>query len=347
VPGPACTGRGGTEPTVTDANLILGRLSPRGLLDGDMPLDMEAARDAVGRIARRVGLSIQDTALGIVSIANAMMVGAMRTVSIQRGYDPRAFTLVPFGGAGPLHALALAEETGVRQVLVQPQPGIASALGLLVTDVRHDFSSTRVQPLAKVDPVELERSFADLERLGRAALEREAIAPPDQSCVRSIEMRYVGQSYQLVVPIQGQTVSPATIADLERAFHRMHEDAYGYAEPGEPMEVVNHRVTALGRIAKPQQLTGWGARDEHVGAGSRPVCFERLGFVDTAVHWRRALRVGERVPGPAVIEEHDSTTLVHPGWTALVTPSFDLMVTRSTPDSAQGDVAGAVLTGSR
>jgi N-methylhydantoinase A len=329
-PGPACYGRGGRDPTVTDANLVLGRISPHGLLAGDLPLDVEAATDAIAGIGGPLGLSVADTALGIIEIANAAMVGAMRTVSVQRGYDPRDFLLVAFGGAGPLHALALAEEMGMSTVLIQPQPGIASALGLLVTDVRHEFSATRVQAFSDVRPHELRERFADLESRGAAALEREGTPLEDRLYARSIEMRYRGQSYQLVVSLPGESIGEATLPDAAEEFHRLHELVYGYAEPAEPTELVNLRLAAIGRIEKPERLSSWSATalPAHDQAESRPVYFRSRGHIETPIYARGALAPGRQVAGPAIIEERDSTTLVHPGWVATIGESFDLLVTR-------------------
>jgi N-methylhydantoinase A len=340
IPGPACVAQGGVEPTVTDANLVLGRLSPDGLLGGDLPVDIDAATAAIRGVAEATGLSITEAALGIVAIANAAMVGAMRTVSIQRGYDPRAFTLVPFGGSGPLHALALAQDMGIERVLVQPQPGIASALGLLVTDVRHEFSTTLVQPLDLIHPVALRASFEALEARGHAALEREGIHPLRRSMERSVEMRYLGQSYQLVVRVPSGSLGRGELDQLATEFHRQHERAYGYAEPGEPMELVNYRVTAVGEIAKPERIGRWevGGRPRHEPS-TRPVCFDRSGYVDTSVLWRRSLTVDSVVTGPAVIEELDSTTLVHPGWLARVTESWDLLLTHTADTDPERGIA--------
>jgi N-methylhydantoinase A len=331
-PGPACYGRGGTEPTVTDANLVLGRLSPHGLLAGDLPLDVGAANDAIARVADRIGLSVSDTALGIVEIANVAMVGAMRTVSVQRGYDPRDFVLVAFGGAGPSHALALADEMGMSRVLIQPQPGIASALGLLVTDVRHEFSATRVQVLAQVRVDDLRASFAALEERGRSSLEREGVPDDARAYLRSIEMRYVGQSYQLVVPLEDGPLDEASLGRAVEEFHRLHELVYGYAESSEPTELVNLRVAAVGRIDKPQRLSAWPTSRRHADHASderRQVCFREHGYVDAPIYRRTELPPGWQARGPAVIEERDSTTLVHPGWTAFVTGSYDLLLSRA------------------
>jgi N-methylhydantoinase A len=331
VPGPAAFGRGGHEPTVTDANLVLGRLSPEGLLSGDLRLDLGAAEAAVASVGGRIGLGLAETALGIVAIADAAMVGAMRTVSIQRGYDPRDFTLVAFGGAGPLHALSLAEEMGIPRILIQPGPGIASALGLLVTDIRHDFSVTDVRPLGGIDPAALESTFAALERRGRLALDREGVPDDRRSMQRSIDVRYLGQSYQLVVPIVAPDVDAAVLGDAASDFHRLHERVYGYAEPAEPLELVNVRVSALGAVDKPEAMREWpstrGAQAEV--RRTRPVCFDVSGYVETAVLWRPSLTTGAEIHGPAVIEEHDSTTVVRPGWSATVSPTLDLSITRT------------------
>jgi N-methylhydantoinase A len=334
-PGPACYGFGGREATVTDANLILGRLdAARPLADG-VRLDLAAATAAIDRLADQIGMSTMDVALGIVEIADAAMLRAMRTVSVQRGYDPRDFVLAAFGGAGPLHAVALAAEMGVTTVVVQPQPGIASALGLLVTDLRHEFSTTWIIPTERADQAELAALFAHLEEQALAAFRGEAFAPTAIDVRRFLDMRYDGQSYQLVVPVEtadGSLDLPAAIA----AFHATHERTYGYAEPREPTVIVNVRLTATGTIDKPAGLSRWPGDPNRLDGGepvSRPVTFRGPGTVDTPVFYRPALAPGWTATGPAVIEEDDSATLVHPGWRATVGADFNLLVTAAGPGS--------------
>ncbi|MBV9169045.1 MAG: hydantoinase/oxoprolinase family protein, partial [Chloroflexi bacterium] len=267
---------------------------------------------------------------GIVEIANAAMVRAIRIVSVQRGYDPREFALVAFGGAGPLHALALAEEMGVPRVVVQPRPGLASALGLLVTDLKHDYATTWIEATARVDPERLERLFAELEHQGRTMLQREGVASAQASFGRRLEMRYLGQSYQLTIPVPGP-FGPTELADAVERFHAAHEAAYGYAEPAEPTEVVNVRVSAVGRIDKPRLGPAGVQRRAGQPDGRqepRPVFFRSLGFVTTDILDRRLLAPEQAFDGPAVVEEHDSTTLVQPGWRGRVDPVGNLLIER-------------------
>jgi N-methylhydantoinase A len=325
-PGPACYGFGGREPTITDANLVLGRLDPDYFLGGELRLDVDAAHRAVGHVAAQLGATVVETALGIVDIANAAMVRAMRIVSVQRGYDPRTFTLVAFGGAGPVHAAALAEHMHIPRVLVQPRPGVASALGLLVTDVRHELSQTRIEALDAVDPAELEAAFAELERRAARALDADGIEAGARAFGRRVEMRYVGQSYQLAVPLERDWLRDGRLDELERRFHATHEAAYGYSEPSERTELVTLRLTAVGTVAKPE-LSARGP----VGvepAARRRVCFGGRDYVDATVLERARLGPGAELAGPAIVEERDSTTVVPPGWVVTVDGSGNLILER-------------------
>jgi N-methylhydantoinase A len=273
---------------------------------------------------------VLDVALGIVEIADAAMLRAMRSVSVQRGYDPRDFALAAFGGAGPLHAVALAAEMGVRTVVVQPQPGIASALGLLVTDLKHEFSSTWITPTEGIDQKELGALFGHLEEQAMEAFRGEAVAPTAVSLRRLLDMRYDGQSYQLVVPVERTDDGTFDLPGAIAAFHATHERTYGYAEPQEPTVIVNVRLTATGTIDKPAGLSRWPASSAPADRAEpefRPVTFRGLGTVDTPVYYRPALALGWTAAGPAVIEEDDSATLVHPGWRATVGSDFNLLIT--------------------
>ena len=330
-PGPACYGAGGVEPTVTDANLLLGRLNPAHFLGGEIALDVELARRAIGeRCAAPLGLGEVEAAHAIVEIANAAMVNAIRLVTVQRGHDPRDFTLVTFGGAGPAHACRLAAETGARRVLVPPSPGTFSALGLLVTDLKHDHAATLIRRLDELDPALVETTFADLEARGRAALERDAVAPADMAFPRHADLRYVGQGYELTLPLEsplrvgeGQVegvprADQHALADLLARFHKEHDRAYGHSAPGEPVELVSLRSTALGRIAKPR-LPELPASAQAAPTTHRPVYFaESGGFVDCPIYLRRQLGGGALLEGPAVVEEPDATTVLQPGFRARV-----------------------------
>ncbi len=330
VPGPACYGRGGTAPTVTDANLVLGRLDPAFFLGGELALDAEAARRAVAdRCARPLGLDPVKAAAGIVEIANAHMIGAVRLVSVQRGYDPRQFALVAFGGAGPLHANALARELGIPVVLVPPSPGIATAVGMLMTDVKHEFVATRRHALAGLAPADLDAFFTEFAREGPTVLAREGVAPADRRMARVVDLRYHGQSHELSVPLPAGPLTPADVERARDAFHAAHERAYGYAAREDTVELVNVRLTAIGVSPKPRRPALPKATDDLASAtkGHRPVWFaEADGFARCAVLDRARLACGHVVAGPAAIEEMDATTLVHPGWRADVDEHGNLLL---------------------
>jgi len=321
-PGPACYGRQDERATITDANLILGRLNPDYFLGGEMTLDLAAAQRAVGRLAARLGMDVLATAAGIIQIADAAMSQALRVVSVQRGYDPRDFHLIAFGGAGPLHAVSLAMETAIPSVIVPPRPGLASAFGLLVADMRHDFARTLVQRLDRCDPQVLEAVFVAMGESAAKVLADEGVADADAAYERAVDVRYVGQSYQLTLPLPAGTVTAAALSAIRDQFNTLHRITYGYAEPAEPCEIVNLRLSAYGRIAKPAlgEGTASGAWAEAAAAvkATGPVYFADHGFRDCRVYDRHRLGPGARFAGPAVIEEADSATLVHPGWGARV-----------------------------
>ena len=338
-PGPACYGRGGAEPTVTDANLVLGRLNPDYFLGGELTLDVTAARRAIqDRVAGPLGMDVVAAAHGIVEIANAAMVSALRLVSVQRGYDPRDFVLIGFGGAGPAQTNRLQAEMEIPTALIPVSPGIFSALGLLVTDLKHDYSTTLLQRLDRLDTRAVDEVFLQMERLGRLALERESVAEADMEFVRQVDMRYVGQGFELTMPLPADRseLTGDDITSLKQQFDQAHARAYGYSAPGEPTEFVNLRLTALGRIAKPR-LREWGAGSDSplpmgeglgVRSATRPVYFDEAGgFVDCAVLNRYRLPAGAVIPGPAVVEEFDSTTVVHPGYQAAVDKHGNLLIT--------------------
>ncbi|MBI5877895.1 MAG: hydantoinase/oxoprolinase family protein [Chloroflexi bacterium] len=330
-PGPVCYGQGGTEPTITDANLVLGRLNPDYFLGGEIKLDVERARAAIKeKVADRLDMDPIEAAYGIVEIANAAMVNALRLVSVQRGHDPRDFVLIAFGGGGPAHANRLAQTMEVPTTCVPMSPGIFSALGLLVTDLKHDYAATFIQRADRIDAPAIARVFARMEAEGRAELAREGIRPADMAFAHMIDMRYVGQSFELTIPLaagDAGELNAERVAGLLALFHAEHERAYGHASPGEPVEFVNLRLTAIGRIGKPR-LRAVGAADGAAHAkGARSVYFaERGGFSDVPLYDRYALRAGHVVAGPAIIEEFDSTTAVHPGYAAKVDEYGNLLL---------------------
>ena len=314
-PGPACYGRGNDRPTNTDANLVLGRLG-RALAGGAMTLDAAAAAKAIEEhVAAPLGLGLVEAAAAVLEVANANMADAVRLISIRRGYDPREFCLVAFGGAGPLHGAALAEELAIPTVLVPPNPGITSALGCLLVDVRHDLSAMFLAHVDDVDRDALEAELEKLEAEGRERLAAEGVREEQMSIQRFADMRYLGQWRSLTVPVS----APVDLADAEARFHADHERAYNYRRDGSPVEIYRLSVRAVGVTPKPElrrhEANGAGV----VTSGSRPVHFDASGAaVETPVYERLDLPAGARLDGPAVIEQLDSTTLVPPGWRAEV-----------------------------
>ncbi|MCZ6634800.1 MAG: hydantoinase/oxoprolinase family protein, partial [bacterium] len=316
-PGPACYGKRGVEPTVTDANLVLGRLNPQFFLGGEIGLDVEAARRAIQeRCADPLGIEAVEAAHGIVEIANAAMVNALRLVSVQRGYDPREFVLVAFGGAGPVHANRLAAEMEMPTTVIPMSPGTTSAMGLLVSDLKHDYSITRVERVDRLDPAVVEAAYRQLEAQGRATLEQERVGSEDMGFLRQADIRYVGQSYELTLPLPEGELNAAEIARVLAQFHREHDRAYGFSAPGEPAEFVALRLTATGKIAKPR-VREWeqdGSDAASAQKETRSVYFaESGGYVACPIYDRYHLGTGCVVRGPAVIEERDATTVIHPG----------------------------------
>jgi N-methylhydantoinase A len=320
-PGPACYARGGAAPTVTDANLLLGRLGPDGLLGGSMPLDTRAAAATVGALAEALALSPIETARGIVAVVNANMSGAVRLVTVQRGVDPAGLALLAFGGAGPLHAGALARELGVRTVVVPPGPGLLCALGLLVEDLRVDAVRTCVTRLDADTLDRLDELFAEMEAEAMAWLERERVPPARRSLERWLDMRYIGQNYELLVSVPDEAWQARRVEPLRERFLTLHEAAYGYAAPDEPIQVVNARLVARGRPDPPVLPRSGHAGGDVAAASSarRRVFFDEPGdSVECPVYERRRLATGHVIAGPAVVEQFDSTTLIHPGQRAEV-----------------------------
>lgn len=329
-PGPACYGRGGEHPTVTDANVVLGRLNPDYFLGSELRLSHAAARTAIEtHCAAPLGLDVVQAAMGIVDIANAAMMQAMRLVSVQRGYDPRDFALVAFGGAGPVHANRLQHELGIPRLLIPPGPGVASALGMLVSDLRYDYQVTRIQPLAELRIDELNALLDEFEARAVSELAGEKLAPDALRFERSLDMRYLGQSWRLPVELPQSRLNAGSIPALKAAFDALHEQRYGYAVTNEPVEVVNLRLGAVGAIPKPKlRDVPRGDRDPR-GArkATRQVFFaERGDFVETPVYDRYTLAESNILAGPAIVEEMDSSSVIHPGYRATVLEHGVLLV---------------------
>jgi len=329
-PGPAAYGLGGTEPTVTDANVVLGRIGTNRLLGGSIAIDPARATQVMADLAARLGggMTLEVLAEGVIRITVARMTSAIREISIQRGHDPRDFTLIAFGGAGPMHALALAEEIGIPRVLVPRHPGNFSALGLLASDIKHDDVRTRVGPLRERAPL-LADLFAEMEGAARRQLEHEGFAPDGQRMVRSLDLRYRGQAFELAVPIGGGAFALDAIED---AFHRQHLGAYGHANREAMIELVNARLTAYGVVPKPaaERYRSETASLDAALRERRPVWFG--GTPRECPVWERE-RLPERAPlrGPAIVEEFGATTVVLPGWRGAVDAHGNLRLEREDP----------------
>ncbi len=333
-PGPAAYGRGGEEPTVTDANLVLGRLNPERFLGGKMTLQSELAWEAVRKqIAEPLGLSVEAAAEGIIRVVNAGMIKGIRVVSVGKGYDPRDFCLVAFGGAGPLHAAELAAELEIPRVLVPVAPGVTSALGLLMADLRHDYVRTALARGDEVNAKQLGALFTDMEHEAMTRMAGEGVDGSSVVLVRLAELRYQGQGYELEVPVANGAVTPAAIEGIIRRFHESHESRYGYASPENPVEVVNLRVTATSELPRPAlEAAVLDGTVDPPGAldGERQVYFDGV-YVATAVYDRSKLSPGDIVKGPAIVEQPDSTLAVWPSQTARVDAYANLVLERDVP----------------
>ena len=329
-PGPVCYRRGGTEPTVTDANVVLGRLNPAYFLGGEISLDVEGARRAIAECcAEPLGLDLVEAANGIVEIANAAMVNALHLISVQRGYDPREFVLVGFGGAGPVHANAIQRDCEMPTLVIPRAPGIFSATGLLGTDLKRDSSLTLLRRLEEIDVGEVEGAFATLERAGSAELAHERLPRERIDFSRQVDMRYVGQSFELTIPLADGVFDAAQAEALRERFHAEHDRAYGFSAPAEPVEVVSLRLTTVGRIEKPPLRPLERAAGDPLPKEQREVYFaETGGFVECPIHDRYSLGAGATLSGPAVVEELDSTVVVHPGYRVEVDELGNLVVRR-------------------
>ena len=327
-PGPAAYGRGGTEPTVADANIALGRLHPDRFLGGAMSVDREAARHAVAeKVGKALGLSVEEAAAGIIRIANSNMERAVRVSSAERGFDPRDITLVAFGGAGPLHAAALAKAAGIRAVLVPEAPGVFSAIGLVMADIRHDFVQTQMMKDNEISAKKLGHLYEQLEVQGREALSRDGVPEDQRVLQRTADFRYVGQAYEVNVPVPDGMLDADAVASVIQAFHNLHLQHYAHSRPDGRVEFVNGRVVAIGLTsappmrAQPEQNTAVEPKE------TRPVYFEEAsGYVDTQVFERGDLSPGAAVTGPAIVEQVDTTTVVHPGQSISVDGFRNLII---------------------
>jgi N-methylhydantoinase A/oxoprolinase/acetone carboxylase beta subunit len=329
-PGPACYGRGGEAATVTDANLVLGYLNPARFAGGLMTLDVHAAEKALGALGARLALDAVAAAAGIHRVINARMADQIRLVTIKRGYDPRTFSLVVLGGAGPVHGVALAGEMGMAEVIVPEAPGVLAAFGLLSAAIEHHHARTLQSRADAVDFAAVNACLSDLDALGRARMTSEGAPPAEVRVAYSADMRYVGQAYELDVPLPG-LLGPATMPAVLDAFHAVHERVYGYARTQQPVEFVNFRAVHTYPLPRPvlRPVARTSGSLDDARTGERPAWFAPGGFVATGVYDRARLPLGARLVGPAIIEQADTTTVLPPGHQALVEESGNLRLRRA------------------
>ncbi len=328
-PGPVCYARGNVEPTVTDANVVLQALNPTHLLGGRLAVRQDLARAAIERLAASLGMDAMATAQGIIAVVTANTARAIRVISVQRGHDPRDYTLVAFGGAGPLHAARLARELEIGRILVPRNPGILCAMGLLLTDLRADFATTRLHTLSTAALTDVADAFRTLRAQADAWFEEEGIAPAARRITRTVDMRYAGQNYELPVPLPDGDIGPATLDALAEGFAAAHQRMYGFVAEDEPVQLVTFRIEAAGVVPKASFQPHADAGPDASGAviARREVWLpETGGFVSCPVYDRERLRSGNRIAGPAIVEQMDATTLVLPGMAAHVEPYLNLIL---------------------
>jgi len=314
IPGPACYGRGGEEATVTDANLLLGRLGVDSLLEGGIRLNVELARRAIGKVAQALSLDIMETARGIIRIVNENMAAAIRRVSIERGRDPRNFSLLAYGAAGPMHAAFIAEIVGVPEVIISSNAGVLSALGCTSVDIKHDYERTFYSPVADVGLEELNKAYSNLEDEGRKVLEKEGISEKDIELTRKAMMRYIGQTYEVETPLSLGQVTREKLNQLLEDFHTTHIKEYGFLRRDAPVAIVDLRSTLAGKLGKAPLLAYKEDKEESGYAikEQREVYFESIGFISTSIYRGEELSPGNVIEGPAVVEWRDSTVVVPP-----------------------------------
>ena len=320
-PGPACYGRGGTQPTVTDANLFLGRIGRDAKLGGWMQLDFDAAANAIHTLAQELGLEDVELAEGILAIINAKMADAIRTITIKQGIDPREFAIVAFGGAGSMHAVWLARELEIPEIIVPWSPGTFSAWGMLQTDIRRDLTANFFRQLATLDPAEVTQTYQRLSDEGRDLLFEEQVGDEAVSFEYSADMRYVGQEYSVNVPIQ----LPIDLDVIDASFHEGHATRYGHSTPGAPVEFVNLRVGAIGKLDREQVGTNTQVQAGDPLLETRSVIFDGVTH-DTQVLIRDRMPSGQSFQGPIIVEEDSATTVVPPGYTTQVDAYGNLII---------------------
>jgi N-methylhydantoinase A len=328
VPGPACYGRGGTAPTITDCNLVLGYLSEDNFLGGRMRLDRAKAQEAVERaVAGPLSLSVADAAEGVIRIIDVKMQEAIKAISSMRGHDLRDFMLLAFGGAGPLHAGRIARDLGMAGVIVPLYPGVFSALGLLMSDVKHDYVQSKLTALAKVRAEDVEAVFAALDAHARADLRNDGFAAARIRIERALDMRYAGQGYEITVPCAEAALSADALAGLRRRFDAQHQTMFGHMAPEEPVEIVSYRVRGVG-LVPPVEMPRFAPTGASLNDALRERRNARFDGVTVAcpVYQRERIDVGLQIAGPAILDQFDCTTVIGPGQSARVDEWKNLIV---------------------
>jgi len=327
LPGPVAYGKGGENPTTTDANLVTGRLSPENFQN---KVNMEAVKAAIWeKVAQRFNISVEEAALGIIRKANSNMLNALKLVSVRKGYDPTEFVLVAFGGGGPMHAMALAKELGVRKVIIPIAASVFAAWGMLMTDLRHDYIQTYIRRVNSINIDELNAVWKRLEDGALDQFKEEGFGPEKVSHTRYTDMRYVGQEHTVKVPVVGGLLNEETIKDMVIVFHELHEKHYTFKLSEASTEIVNMHLISLGNVPKPEfpMLEEVGDNAEECVKEIRPVLFEDEGWVDTKVYSRDKLHAESVIKGPAIVEEPTSSAVVYPGQVLTVDAYGNLIIT--------------------
>ena len=329
IPGPACYGRGGEMPTITDCNLLLGHLSGDNFLGGKMRLDPAKARQAVEtKVARPLGMGVEDAAEGVVRIIDVKMEEAIKAISTMRGHDLRDFMLLAFGGAGPVHAGRIARDIGMAGVIVPLYPGVYSAIGLIMSDVAHDYIQSRMTPIDKLTPAEVDAMFARLEALASEELRDDGFAPASIRIQRALDMRYAGQGYEITMPC-GDALQDAGLGALRREFDQRHRTMFGHMAPEEPVEIVSYRVRGVG-LVPPVEMPKFARKGTTLADAKRETRSVRVDGeeIDCPVYQRERLDVGLSLTGPAILDQFDCTTVLYPGQAARVDEWKNLIVTQ-------------------
>lgn len=328
-PGPVCYGKGGKDPTVTDANLVLGRLNPDYFLGGAMPVDPKAALKAIReRIAEPLGMDVLQVAEGIIKVVNASMVKGIRFVSVEKGYDPRRFGLVCFGGNGPLHAVELAQELDITRMVIPFAPGVNCAYGLLIADFRYDYVRTFPRMLSDVPLQEINAQYNQLERAAAERMAADGIPAGQIVITRSMDMRYSGQGYELEVSVPSGRITRKTLESVETSFHQLHRQSYGFSRRGEPTQISDLRIACLGLVPKPELVPEpLGDSDPEPALKGHRDLYVKGAFHRAAVYDRDRLHPGAELAGPAIIEQKDSTTMLTPNSRACVDAYRNVIIT--------------------